>query len=88
MTRSVAKEVAKDGRYNELLNGGYFIVYKPTYIWGGPRKREDWDLCDLHACVSFFSTIIDIYIEKILILKIVKTYFKYVAFKWPKHQNN
>ena len=36
MTRSVAKEVAKDGRYNELLNGGYFIVYKPTYIWGGP----------------------------------------------------
>ena len=23
------------GRYNELVNGGYFMVYKPTNITGG-----------------------------------------------------
>ena len=38
--------VAKNGRYNELVNGGYFMVYKPTYIWGTlscamlPRQRR------------------------------------------------
>ena len=25
------------GRYNELVNGGYFMVYKPTNITGGPH---------------------------------------------------
>jgi hypothetical protein len=24
------------GRYNELVNGDYFMVYKPTNITGGP----------------------------------------------------
>ena len=24
------------GRYNELVNGGHFMVYKPTYNWGAP----------------------------------------------------
>ena len=24
------------GRYNELVNGDYFMVYKPTYNWGAP----------------------------------------------------
>ena len=27
------------GRYNELVNGGYFMVYKPTYNWGAPSCR-------------------------------------------------
>ena len=25
------------GRYNELVHGGYFMVYKPTNITGGPH---------------------------------------------------
>ena len=25
------------GRYNELVHGDYFMVYKPTYITGGPH---------------------------------------------------
>ena len=24
------------GRYNELVDGCYFMVYKPTYDWGTP----------------------------------------------------
>ena len=27
------------GRYNELVNGDYFMVYKPTYNWGGPSCK-------------------------------------------------
>ena len=29
------------GRYNELVNGGYFMVYKPTNITGGPIIELD-----------------------------------------------
>ena len=25
-----------NGRYNELVHGGYFMVYKPTSNWGAP----------------------------------------------------
>ena len=25
--------------YNELVHGGYFMVYIPTYNWGGPSCR-------------------------------------------------
>ena len=25
--------------YNELVHGGYFMVYRPTYNWGGPSCR-------------------------------------------------
>ena len=24
------------GRYNELINGGFVMVYKPSYNWGAP----------------------------------------------------
>ena len=30
-----------NGRYNELVNGGYFMVYKPTNITGGPIIELD-----------------------------------------------
>ena len=28
------------GRYNQLVNGDYFMVYKPTNITGGPLLSE------------------------------------------------
>ena len=28
------------GRYNELVNGDYFMAYKPTYNWGAPSCRN------------------------------------------------
>ena len=28
-----------NGRYNKLVNRGYFMVYKPTYNWGAPSCR-------------------------------------------------
>ena len=34
---SCLRKVAKNGRYNELVTGGYFMVYKPTTISGGPH---------------------------------------------------
>ena len=30
------KNYGKNGRYNELVHGGYFMVYQQTYNWGGP----------------------------------------------------
>jgi hypothetical protein len=31
------------GRYNELVNGGYFMVYKPTFTsLGGPILYGKW----------------------------------------------
>ena len=27
------------GRYNELINGGFVMVYKPSYNWGAPSCR-------------------------------------------------
>ena len=30
-----------NGRYNELVNGGYFMVYKPTSITAGPHSVLD-----------------------------------------------
>jgi hypothetical protein len=32
--RKVAEKTMVYGRYNELVNGDYFMVYKPTYNWG------------------------------------------------------
>ena len=29
------------GKYNELVNGDYFMVYKPTYSWGGHPVDTD-----------------------------------------------
>ena len=34
--KKVAEKTMVDGKYNELVNGGYFMVYKPTYNWGSP----------------------------------------------------
>ena len=42
------------GRYNELVTGSCFMVYKPTYIWG-PLLKFSWgdrELCfweELHG---------------------------------------
>jgi len=33
----VAEKTMVCGRYNELVNGDYFMVYKPTNITGGPH---------------------------------------------------
>ena len=32
----VAEKTMVYGRYNELVHGDYFMVYKPTYIWQMP----------------------------------------------------
>ena len=37
--------VAKNGRYNEIVTGSYFMVYKPTYIWGGPSCIYIYIMC-------------------------------------------
>ena len=35
--------VAKNGRYNYSIHGGYFMVYKPTNISGGPSCGIECD---------------------------------------------
>ena len=54
------------GRYNELVHGDYFMVYKPTHNWGGPSCMKNvvfsivllvcWrDLPDLSSSVESFG---------------------------------
>ena len=40
------------GRYNELVNGGYFMVYKPTNITGGPHPAACGDISCMAMCGS------------------------------------
>ena len=35
------------GRYNELVNRGFVMVYKPTYNWGAPHCKYSQKWYDL-----------------------------------------
>ena len=54
------------GRYNELVHGGFVMVYKPTNITGGAHPVRIWrfvkmsvpgfvDKSQFHACCLMFA---------------------------------